>query len=257
MKNRQRFATIPVLIVLLGAGGCHKAASNASAGQVFSHVDAATAGSIEGVVYFDKPAPKRVEIDMAQDPACAMTGGTNYSEAYVVNDGKLANVYVYVKDGLGNKVYPVAASSVVLDQKGCRYVPHVIAAQVGQQIEFRNSDNTMHNVHMEPVVEDGSGNKAFDISQPPHGGTTEHSFDKAETMMTVRCNNHPWMEAYINVAPNPFFSVSDGAGHFSITGLPPGTYTLSAIQEKLGSHEATVTVSSHATAKTEFHFSTP
>jgi plastocyanin len=244
-------ATIAVSMLTITAG-CHKT-GNPGPVTTFSHIDPATAGAIEGVIHFDKPAPKRIEIDMAQDPACAMTGGTNMSEEYVVNDGKLANVYVYVKSGLGNKVYPASTTPVVLDQKGCRYIPHVIAAQIGQPIEFRNSDATMHNVHMEPTV---GGNQAVDISQPPNGGTTQHAFAAAETMIPVRCNNHPWMQAFINIAPSPFFAVSDQAGHFVINGLPPGVYTIDAVQEQLGVQEATATVTSHGTTVSDFHFGT-
>jgi plastocyanin len=222
----------------------------------YSRIDPATAGVVEGVIHFDRAAPKRIEIDMAQDPACAMAGGTNLSEGYVVDDGKMANVFVSVTSGLGDKVYAPSSAPVVLDQKGCRYVPHVIGVQVGQPVEFRNSDPTMHNIHMEPQV---AGNQPFDISQAPSvsgtsAGGVRHVFTKAETMIPVRCNNHPWMQAFINVADNPFFAVSDASGHYSITGLPPGVYTLTAVQEQLGKQQATVTVTAHGVATSDFHF---
>ena len=183
--------TLAVFAIALSTG-CHKSSSPGPSATL-AHVDPATAGAIQGTIHFDKPAPKRIEIDMAQDPACAMTGGTNLSEEYVVNDGGLANVYVYIKSGLGDKVYPTASAPVILDQKGCRYTPHVIAAQIGQPVEFRNSDATMHNVHMEPTVTGGAGggNQAVDISQPPNGGTTQHAFPQAEAMIPVRCKQSP------------------------------------------------------------------
>ncbi len=250
MKKCNRILALATVSFTALIAGCHKN-SDAGPALTYSQIDPATAGSIAGVIHFDKPAPKRVEIDMAQDPACAMTGGTNLSEQYVVNDGKMANVYVYVKSGLGNKVYAASNTPVVLDQKGCRYIPHVIAVQVGQPVEFRNSDATMHNVHMEPQI---SGNQAIDISQAPNAGTMQHAFAHAEAMIPVRCNNHPWMQAFINVAPNPFFAVSDQSGHYSINGLPPGTYTIVATQEELGTQEATVTVTSHAVTLSDFHY---
>ena len=237
---------------LLAGAGCRSSRSSLNPTMTFSTIDPATAGSAEGVVNFDGAAPKRIEIDMAQDPACAMSGSTNMTEQYAVDNGKLANVFIYVSSGLGDKKYAPSTTAVVLDQKGCRYVPHVVAAQVGQPIEFRNSDATMHNVHMEPSV---GQNESFDISQPPNGGTTRHVFTKPENLIPVRCNNHPWMQAYINVAPNPFFAVSDARGQFKIAGLPPGTYTLTAVQEQLGSKQATITVTSHGTVQSDFHFS--
>jgi plastocyanin len=217
-----------------------------------TQIDPATAGTIEGTVHLAGKAPERIEIDMAQDPACNISADSrNLTEGIVASKGGLANVYIYVKDGLGDKVYPAPAAPVVLDQKGCRYVPHVLAAMVGQPVEFRNSDPTMHNVHMQPTV---GGNQQFDISQPPNGGTTRHAFAKPERMIPVRCNNHPWMQAFLNVAPNPFFAVTDAAGHFTIPGLPPGSYTLIADQEQLGQQQATVTVTTHNTATANFTF---
>jgi hypothetical protein len=243
---------------LLMAGGCKRSGTGANTGispaveGPITQIDPATAGSVEGTVHFIGKAPERIEIDMAQDPACSMSSyGKNMTEGILSQDGKLANVYVYVKDGLGNKFYVAPNTPAVLDQKGCRYVPHVLAAMVGQPIEFRNSDPTMHNVHMQPTI---AGNEQVDISQPPNGGTTRHVFAKPELMMPVRCNNHPWMEAFLNIASNPFFAVTGEDGHFAIHGLPPGTYTLGAVQEQLGQQQATVAVTTHGTATTDFSF---
>lgn len=248
---RPAAALLPLLLVLLS--GCHHAGApeGESAPKVsYSQIDPATAGAIEGTVHFAHKAPPRIEIDMAQDPACAMSGVTNYSEGYIANNGHLANVFVYVKDGLGNRIYPAPTTPAVLDQKGCRYVPHVLGVMAGQQVEFRNSDPTTHNVNVQSV----GGNTPFDISQPPNSGTLRHTFPHPELMIPVRCNNHPWMLAYINVAPNPFLAVSDADGHYIINGLPPGVYTLVADHEKLGEQQTSVTVTSHATSKADFTY---
>jgi hypothetical protein len=111
----------------------------------------------------------------------------------------------------------------------------------------------MHNVH---IVPPGSSDAAgFDISQPPLGKPQQHIFSVAGLMIPVRCNNHPWMEAFLNVVKNPFFAVSNADGHFEITGLPPGEYTLVAVQEKLGTQTQSVTVASQKTTKADFTFS--
>lgn len=250
-----RTAALVLGCCLLFSAGCKKAASNAAApapAGPLTQIDPATAGTIEGVVHLAGKAPERIEIDMAQDPACAMSPyGKNLTEGILEHKGGLANVYVYVKDGLGNKVYAAPNEPAVLDQKGCRYVPHVLAVMAGQPVEFRNSDPTMHNVHMQPTV---GGNNQFDISQPPNGGTMQHRFARPELMIPVRCNNHPWMQAFLNIAPNPFFAVSSEDGHFIIRGVPPGTYTLVAVQEQLGQQQATVTVPAHANANADFTF---
>ena len=140
---------------------------------------------------------------------------------------------------------------VVLDQKGCVYVPHVVAIMHGGSVEFRNDDPTMHNIHtMDATV----GNETVDISQGPHGAPQVRSFPQAENMIQVRCNNHPWMNAFINVSPTAFFAVSDASGHFSLHGLPAGTYTIGAVHEKLGEQTMQVTVNAKGTATADFAF---
>ncbi len=189
---------------------------------------------------------------MSQDPVCSATGGENLAEQYVVHDGNLANVYVYVKNGppAAMMTGQVLTAPVVLDQKGCRYVPHVVAVMTGGTVEFRNSDGTMHNIHTMP-----QSNPAVDVSQGPKGAPERKKFDTPEAMMPVRCNNHPWMNAFINVSATPFFAVTDAEGHFEIKGLPPGTYTLAAVHEKMGEQTITVKIASKESAKAEFTYS--
>ena len=132
-------------------------------------IDTATAGTITGTIHLTKTPPPRVQIDMAQDPVCGIAPD-NFSEQYVVKNGGLQNVFVYIREGLGGKIYAPSTTPVVLDQKGCRYTPHVIAVMVGQPVDFKNSDATMHNVHLMPDV---NGNQSMDVSQPPRGGETQ------------------------------------------------------------------------------------
>lgn len=198
--------------------------------------DAATLGSVNGTVQFNGSAPARVVIDMSQDPACALSGGTNLSEQYVAEHGKLANVFVYVKNA---PRFKTTMQPVVMDQKGCRFTPHVIAIAAGGTVEFRNSDPTMHNVHTMAVQ---AGNRSVDISQGPGATPQQLVFQDAETMLPVRCNNHPWMNGFVNVSPNTFFAVTGTDGHFEITGLPAGNYTLAFVHEKLGEKDVPVTI---------------
>ncbi len=245
---------VAACVGVLAVAGCKKENAGGPA-PVFTTIDWSTAGAIEGTVHYAKTPPKPVEIDMNQDPACTL-GPTNYSEQYAVsNGGGFANVFVYVKDGLGNKVYAAPTQPVAIDQKGCRYIPHVVGVMVGQPVQFTNSDPTMHNIHMVPTVQ---GNPVVDISQPPsngqNGAQDERTFAKPELMIPVRCNNHPWMQAFINVVPNPFFAVSDVSGRYMIKGLPPGTYTVVADQEQMGQQTATVTVPAKGTATQDFTY---
>jgi hypothetical protein len=121
----------------------------------------------------------------------------------------------------------------------------------GGSVEFRNSDLTMHNIHTMPTV---VGNESIDVSEGPKGQPVTKQFAKPELMIPVRCNNHPWMNAFINVSQTPFFAVTDASGKFSITGLPAGEYTLGAVHEKLGEKDIQVTVPAKGTATADFSF---
>ncbi len=213
-------------------------------------VNPATAGSISGTVHFDGTAPKRLPIDMSMDPACSLATAPNLTEQVLVTNHALANVYVYIKSGIPASQAPASAAPVVLDQKECRYVPHVIALQQGGSVQFRNSDPTMHNIHTTP----SDGSAPVDVSEGPMGTPQTQKFTAPQTMLPVRCNNHPWMNAMINVAPNPYFAVTGADGSFTVPNLPPGTYTLAAVHETLGERDLSVTVSAKSTAKADFTF---
>ncbi len=209
-------------------------------------------GGITGTILFKGNAPART-IDTSMDPACNIGGKPSLpTEQYVVKNGKLANVFLYIKTGpLEAFAKSGQQQPVVLDQHHCQYIPHVIGVIAGGFVEFRNSDPTMHNVHTQPTE---IGNETIDISMGPRGQPETKQFLKAELMIPVRCNNHPWMNAFINVSQTPFFAVSDANGHFDLRGLPPGTYTLAAVHEKLGERTMQVTVTPNTTAKADFSF---
>jgi hypothetical protein len=262
MRVAGRTSAFAVTVVVIGLAGCKpdKAVrSGALIGKgtkanepVKPMSAAAETGSVLGVVHFKGQPPERLKIDMSQDPVCSITGGTNLAEQYVIHNGGLANVYVYVKEGppMVNMYVGPVPPPVVLDQVGCRYVPHVVAVMKGGAVEFRNSDGTMHNIHTMP-----NGNPVVDVSQGAKGAPEQRKFDTPEIMMPVRCNNHPWMNAFINVSATPFFAVSDSEGRFDISGLPPGTYTLAAVHEKLGEQTVKLTIAPKGQATAEFTYS--
>jgi len=175
-----------------------------------------------------------VKIDMSQDPACK---GNNQSETLVADGGKLANVYVYVKEGLGDRTFDAPKESVELNQEGCRYHPHVMGVMVGQNIEIKNDDPTTHNIHPTPA-----NNREWNESQPPKAAPLEKNFGREEVMLPVKCNQHPWMKMYVNVSKSPFFAVTGADGKYELKGLPPGEYTLAFVHEKLGEQTQKVTL---------------
>ena len=248
---------IPGLLALLGLFllvACSKKESSesqpasapaASSAPAATPIDPATVGSVSGSVKYDGTAPKRQKIDMSQDPACK---GPNEAESIVADKGGLANVFVYVKDGLGSRTFDVPKEPVVLDQTGCRYHPHVLGVLVGQQLAIKNSDGILHNIKAK-----GTKNRPFNISQPTVM-TSERTFTAPEVMVPLECNVHGWMHAWLAVLPHPFFAVSGTDGTFSIKGLPPGTYTIEAWHEKYGTQTATVTVAGSETKTADFTF---
>jgi plastocyanin len=221
--------------------------------QTSGALDPSTVGTVSGTVRLDGKAPERIKIDMSLDPACGPGGGDNYSEQYVVHDGKLANVYLYIKSGPPAAMTAVApnAAPVVVDQKGCRYTPHVIALMRGGSVEFRNSDMTMHTVHTIPATPNA---RQLDIAEGPRGAPQAVTFKDPEIMMPVRCDPHPWMDAFINVADTPFYAVTDADGHFEIKGLPAGRYELAAVHEKLGEQTMSVTVKPQESQTADFKY---
>jgi len=209
-------------------------------------IDPTTVATVSGTVKFDGAAPKPSKIDMSQDPACK---GANEAENIVVDNGGLANVFVYVKDGLGSRTFDVPKDAVVLDQQGCRYHPHVLGVMAGQTLQIKNDDPTTHNIHPTP-----KDNREWNESQPPSSPAIEKNFAREEILLPVKCNQHPWMKMYINVVKSPFFAVTDKAGKYEIKGLPPGDYTIAFVQEKLGEQDQKVTVGAKETKTVDQSF---
>jgi plastocyanin len=205
--------------------------------------------TITGRIKFEGKAPTPRVIRMDSDQLC-MPEGPNTSEVIIVGPGNgLQNVFVYVKDGLGDRTFPAPKTPVVLDQKGCKYSPHVFGAQVGQPVTILNSDPTLHNVHAVPKA-----NEEFNFGQSKKGMETTRAFSTPEVMVPFRCDVHGWMNAYGGIVAHPFYAVSKPDGSFEIKGLPAGTYTIEAWHERLGTQTAKVTVDGKTGAMTSFAF---
>jgi hypothetical protein len=192
---------------------------------------------------------------MDADPVCAKKHATPVTnEMLVLGSGNtMGNILVYVSKGLpAGKTYPAPATPVTLDQNGCMYVPHVQGIMVGQTYHILNSDGVLHNIHSLPKI-----NSQFNKPMPPSVKETNTKFDKAEDVFKIKCDVHPWMEAYIGVFNHPFFATTKADGKFTISGLDPGTYTITAWQERLGVQTTTVTVGANETKTANIKFTTP
>jgi plastocyanin len=242
MKTKKWIAicVLPSLVMLAGCGKKESAEEQPAApaasapASAATPIDPATVASVSGTVKFDGPAPRAAKIDMSQDANCA---GSNTAENVVVADGKLANVFIYVKDGLGSRTFDVPKDAVTLTQSGCKYKPHVLGVMAGQTIKIVNADPTTHNIHPTP-----KNNRDWNESQAPQAAPLEKTFAREEILLPVQCNQHPWMRMFVNVVKNPFYAVSGPDGKFEIAGLPPGDYTIAFVQEKLGEQDQKVTL---------------
>ena len=204
------------------------------------------ASTITGTVIFDGKTPNLRPLDMTAEPVCHKKHGGKPApnEALVLGTGNtMANILVWVSKGLpAGKTWPAPTTPVVLDQDGCAYKPHVMGIMVGQTYRILNNDGILHNIHTLPKI-----NPSFNRGQPATVKEMTTTFPKPESVFQIKCDVHPWMSAYIGVFTNPFFSTTSTDGKYTISGLDPGTYEITAWHEKLGTQTASVTVAANET----------
>ena len=249
MRSFGLAATSLMLGISLACGGNSAPPPAAPAGP---SVDATTAGIVTATVKFDGPPPAPEMISLNGDPKCVSENGApqRAEEQIVVGDNQaLQNVFVYVKDGLGAYGFPIPTEPVVLDQDKCRYTPRVLGVRVGQALQVRNSDPLLHNVRSNAVI-----NQAFNKSTPIEGMKFDHVFATKEVMVPFKCDVHGWMSAYVGVLDHPYFGTTAPDGKVVLANLPPGTYTIEAWHEQLGTRTEQVTIGARESKDVSFTF---
>jgi len=205
-------------------------------------------GTISGKVTYTGTPAKQKPIDMGKEPSCAKQHATAVTTETVVTgpNNILENVVVYVSAGADDANAP--AQAVTFTQKGCQYLPHVLAMHTGQELDVLNADQTSHNIHPLAKV-----NREWNKSQPPGSPPIKDKWDQPE-FVEVKCNIHPWMHGWFAVMKTNHYSVTGDNGSFSLPNLPPGKYTITAWHESYGTKTADVTITGTETKTIDFSF---
>ena len=243
-----------VIVSLLAAVGCSTAPTPKPAvsteapvkteDKVYTKIDPQTAGSIKGRITLPG-RPKAIKIvDMSEDPQCDKLHRVPVVDNVLVVDRSskgVANVFVYIKQGLEGKTFEPSAEPANIVQEGCWFSPRVMGIQVGQPFRVINSDPLTHNIHPLAQV-----NREWNQSQDAGAQPLTRKFTKPEVMVKVKCNIHPWMRGWVGVVDHPYFQVTGVDGSYELKNLPPGEYVLEAWHEELGTRQVKVTIASSA-----------
>jgi plastocyanin len=250
--NRIPFLVFCVAFVGCSGNGAKEQPPPAAAVKEYFKVDSATAGAISGTVRFAGRKPARKLIEMDSEPECVRLhkGKPAEDETIVVGSrGALANVFLYLKAGMEGRNFEVPAEPVTIDQKGCWFEPRVVGIQTGQTFRVTNSDPVTHNIH--PLAQ---LNREWNQSQGQGDPPLMRKFTRPEILLPVKCNIHRWMRALIGVVDHPYFAVTGADGTFEIKNVPPGTYTVAAVHESLGTQEQPLTLAASGKGSLEFTF---
>jgi len=193
------------------------------------------AANIRGVVVMTGAvAPKKLPVTIDQ----YICGKEKVAEDLVVGpQGGVKNVVAWLQTPPPGTAWPSAPVKVEMDQKGCVFVPRVVLVPAGGTVEFLNSDRLLHNLHSA-----SRDNPTFNRTQP-RGRVIPVAFSKPE-FIQVNCDLHSWMRGWVVVADHPFYALSNDAGEFVLSNVPPGKYVLQIWQETLGTTSRDVTVGS-------------
>jgi len=210
----------------------------------------AMGGTITGRILFDGDIPAPIHYTPSRDTQVCGKGDHVSDEMVVGADKGIGYAVVSLKNVDGGRMN--AQASVILDQQGCRFQPHVVLIPRGATLEILNNDKILHNVRTT-----SKKNPPFNKAQPKFLKKIKHTFKAAPEKIKVQCDAHSWMSAWIVVQEHPFYAVTDEQGLFTMDHVPPGTYTLKYRHERFGEQTQEVEVREAETTPADLSFIPP
>lgn len=202
-------------------------------------------GSISGIVKLQGAAPAAKTVEVTKDKeVCGAHGDMKAEDLIVGANNGVANAVVSIVTIAKGK--PIEPATPTLDQKGCKYIPHVLAFPAGSTVKILNSDGILHNIHTYSTK-----NPSVNLAQPKFKKEIQQKVEHPETIK-VTCDAHGWMSGYFISQDHPYYAVTDANGGFKLTDVPAGDYELKVWHEKLGEKTTKVTVAAGADAKSDF-----
>ncbi len=209
----------------------------------------AISGTIKGKVVFASPVPPAKKVDVTIDQY--VCGNAKEAEELEISPQReIRNAVVWIDNPPANAKAPALPQKVEMDQNKCVFIPHVLIVPVGGTVDFLNSDRLLHNIHTTPKI-----NPSINRTQPKDR-TIPFTFEKPD-IVRINCDLHSWMQAWVVVAPHPFYALTGADGSFSFDNLPPGQYKLQVWQERLGTVPMTVTVGDRQPAQVTVEMKAP
>ena len=204
-------------------------------------------GALEGYVRLaggSRPTPTRVR-NTTDPEVCGLEHSLEDLLASAETRG-VQHVIATLVDVPTDRIPVGPPQRLVIDNHECRFIPHVAVARVGDTIVAQNSDPVLHTTHY-------YGSLTSNIALPVEGMTVSRVF-RRPGMISVLCDVHGWMKAFVRVDDHPFHAVSDELGVFRISGIPPGSYTMELWHETLGTQQVQVEIRPNETARLDVEY---